>query len=78
MMRLTNSESQRGDCAKYDDTKTPWGLSLISASPISGEENDLHALKCIQYETTPLIIARFVGLELFSPTGLTQPSQVRI
>ena len=33
------------DWAKDVNTETPWRLSLISATPISGEENDLHAMK---------------------------------
>ena len=36
----------------------------------------VRAIIWILYDTGPLTIARLVGLEFFSPTGLTQPSQV--
>ena len=66
------------DEAEFVNNETPSRLSLISGFPISGEENDLHAMKLILYDTGPWKIARLVGLEFFSPTGLTQPSQVWI
>ena len=43
--RLKKSESQWWDCAKDVDIETPLRLSLISASPISGEENAVHDIK---------------------------------
>ena len=59
--------------AKDVDTKTPSKLLLISDSPLSGEENDLHVRKWILYDMGPLTTARLVGIEFFSSTGLTQP-----
>ena len=37
--------------------------SIETLFPICGEENDLHAMKCILYDIGPLTIARLFGLE---------------
>ena len=65
------------DLALFLCALSPLRLSLICAFLISGEENELHAMKWILYYADPLTIARLVGVEFFSPTGLTHPSQVR-